>query len=86
MGVPVIGLTTYLDKSMFGFPVAALINQYIAVVTEAGGVPVMIPSGLMVDSRKSLFGGLDGLLLIGGEEIAIERFNWEFHLCVKGVA
>ena len=72
MSTPVIGLTTYNDKNKYGFPIAALMHQYIVALTEAGGVPVMIPSGLTEDACQSLLGRLDGLLLTGGGDIAID--------------
>jgi putative glutamine amidotransferase len=56
-----------------------VMHQYIRAITEAGGVPVMIPSGLTEDACRSLIGSLDGLLLTGGGDIAIKRFNGDFH-------
>jgi putative glutamine amidotransferase len=75
MPLPVIGITTYNDKNIYGFPVAALSHKYIVALIEAGAVPVMIPSGIAENARKSLLRSLDGLLLSGGGDIAIERFN-----------
>jgi putative glutamine amidotransferase len=82
---PLIGLTTYNLNNEYGFPMAALMHSYIAAVTEAGGVAVMIPSGLTGDVCQSLLGRLDGLLLTGGGDVAIERFDGEFHPCIEGV-
>jgi len=85
MSTPVIGLTTYHDENKYGFPVAALMHIYISALTEAGGAPVMIPSILTEDACQSILGCLDGLLLTGGGDIAIERFDGEFHPRVEGV-
>jgi putative glutamine amidotransferase len=85
MSTPVIGLTTYNDKTKYGFPIAALQHKYITALPDAGSAPVMIPSGLTENARESLLGHLDGLLLTGGEDVAIERFNGEAHPRVEGV-
>lgn len=85
MSIPVIGLTTYSDKNKYGFPIVALQQKYMAALSEAGGAPVMIPSGLSEDACQALLGRLDGLLLTGGGDIAIERFHGEFHTSVEGV-
>ena len=85
MPTPVIGLTTNNDQNKYGFPVSSLAHKYISALIEAGGAPVLIPSGQTVDARQSLFGRLDGLLLTGGGDIAIERYNGEFHPHVESV-
>jgi putative glutamine amidotransferase len=77
--IPVIGLTTYNYENKDGFPIAALTRKYIFAVLEAGGVPVLIPSGLNAMTLDSLFGRLDGILLPGGVDISIERYGGEFH-------
>ncbi|MGB8213330.1 MAG: gamma-glutamyl-gamma-aminobutyrate hydrolase family protein [Anaerolineales bacterium] len=85
MPIPVIGLTTYNGENKSGFPIAALMYQYILAVTEAGGAAVLIPGGLTADAVVSLLGKLDGILLTGGGDIAIERFGGEAHARVDGV-
>jgi putative glutamine amidotransferase len=85
MATPVIGLTTNNEKNTYGFPIVAVMHQYISAIAEAGGAPVMIPSGLTQDACNSLMGSLDGLLLTGGGDIAIDRFHGEFHPRVEKV-
>jgi len=82
--IPVIGLTTYNYENKNGFPIAALTRMYITAVAEAGGAPVLIPSGLKTKALDSLFGRLDGILLPGGVDISIERFGGEFHPRIDG--
>ena len=82
--IPVIGLTTYNYENKNGFPVAALTRMYITAVAEAGGSPVLIPSGLNTEALDSLFSRLDGILLPGGVDISIERFSGEFHPKIDG--
>jgi len=63
---PVIGLTTYNGENKYGHPMVALMHQYISAVSEAGGVPMLIPSGVTSEATKALFERLDGILLTGG--------------------
>ncbi|PIZ26467.1 MAG: gamma-glutamyl-gamma-aminobutyrate hydrolase, partial [Chloroflexi bacterium CG_4_10_14_0_8_um_filter_57_5] len=77
MPLPLIGLTTYNDKNQYGFPIAALMHKYILAVSEAGGTPVLIPSGLTEEARLSLLERLDGILFTGGGDIAIQAFGGE---------
>lgn len=85
MSTPVIGLTTYNGENRYGHPIAALTQKYITAVNEAGGVSVLIPSGLNDEALRVLLGRLDGILLTGGGDIAIERFDGETHARVEGV-
>ena len=85
MSSPVIGLTTYNSENRVGYPIVALMHQYIRAVSEAGGVPVLIPSGITGEAAKALFERVDGILLTGGGDIATERFNGEPHMRVEGV-
>ncbi len=85
MSTPVIGLTTYNGENKYRHPIAALTQKYIAAVNDAGGVSVLIPSGANTESLRALLGRLDGILLTGGGDIAIERFNGESHARVDGV-
>jgi putative glutamine amidotransferase len=60
-------------------------HQYISAVSEAGGVPMLIPSEVTSETVRALFDRLDGILLTGGGDIAIERFGGEPHVSVAGV-
>ncbi len=79
MPPPLIGLTTYNDKNLYGFPIAALMHKYILAVGEAGGTPILIPSGLTAEMRRTLLERLDGILFTGGGDIATEAFGGEPH-------
>lgn len=85
MSSPIIGLTTYNSENKHGYPIVALMHQYIRAVSEAGGVPVLIPSRITGEAVKALFERMDGILLTGGGDIAVERFKGEPHVRVKGV-
>jgi putative glutamine amidotransferase len=77
--IPVIGLTTYNNHNKAGFPIAALTRMYITAIQEAGGAPVLIPSGINNEALEALVRKLDGLLLPGGTDISVEHYQGKFH-------
>jgi putative glutamine amidotransferase len=85
MPAPVIGFTTYNGKNKYGFPISALMRSYTDAVTEAGGLPILIPTGLSQEACHGLLNRLDGILLSGGGDISVEHFNGESHPLVEGV-
>jgi putative glutamine amidotransferase len=56
-----------------------LMQSYIDVIMQAGGVPVMIPSMIHDNGWEALYARLDGVLFSGGGDIAIEHFSGEAH-------
>jgi putative glutamine amidotransferase len=76
---PIIGITSFRSQNIFGQPIAVLQESYLKAILQAGGVPVMIPSLLAGAGWEALYGRLDGILLSGGGDIALERFPGEAH-------
>jgi len=72
---PLIGITSYLDKTR---PLAycALKESYVEAVKTAGGIPVILP---VVDPEMAgaLLERIDGLLFSGGGDIAPWLFGQE---------
>src|SRR6266516_354089 len=69
MSTPVIGLSTYAEPAQWAgwhAPAALLPTSYIDQVTEAGGVPMLLPP---VPGVAGALGRLDGLVLTGGGDI-----------------
>ena len=69
MSAPVVGLSTYAEPAQWAgwhAPAALLPTSYIDQVTEAGGVPVLLPP---VPGIASALGRLDGLILTGGGDL-----------------
>lgn len=85
MRTPIIGITTYNDINLQGFTAAMLLRAYIDAIINAGGLPVMIPSGIPENSRLELFEKLDGLLFTGGGDISIEHFDGIAHPSISNV-
>jgi len=82
---PLIGISTNQSKNVYGQPTVALMQSYVNAIMQAGGVPVLIPSMIHEDGWDALYARLDGILLSGGADIAIEHFSGEPHPRVEGV-
>ncbi|PIC65919.1 gamma-glutamyl-gamma-aminobutyrate hydrolase [Sporosarcina sp. P16a] len=70
---PVIGVTSDLDQN--GDTLVQ--TRYIQAVRQAGGVPVILPVGL--EAIEEVCDRLDGLLLIGGEDLDPYLYGEEPH-------
>jgi len=60
-------------------------RAYVEALNQAGGVPILVPSGLPTESWHSLYERLDGILFSGGGDILTERFGGQPHPSVHGV-
>lgn len=44
-------------------------NRYLQSVTEAGGIPVVLPLSVSWDDVSWLLGRVDGFLIMGGADV-----------------
>ena len=79
MPKPLIGITTYRQTHEQGFPLLSLVEAYVQAVSQAGGIPVLIPLGLPKDQLKTLTSRLDGVLFSGGGDIAPDSYGADDH-------
>jgi putative glutamine amidotransferase len=76
MTSPVIGITVYQKKipnessTWFALP-----EHYTKAVEQAGGLPILVPTGLDEQRLGLLFNTLDGILLSGGGDVHPERYG-----------
>ena len=82
---PIIGITTYQTENEHGFPYVMVSLAYVQAITQAGGVPVLIPSMLAEGGWDTLYERLDGILLSGGGDIGLDHFKGEDHRRIDGV-
>ena len=85
MTFPLIGITTYRQLNNLGYPVNALNEAYIQAISQAGGIPVLIPLGLPQSHLKEMRYHLDGILFSGGGDIEPARFGGDSHPAVDGL-
>lgn len=81
----IIGITGGNAKSQTGAAVFQLGKAYVKAVLLAGGVPLLIPTGLDKPGLNALIHHLDGLLFTGGGDIQTARFNGSPHPKIYGV-
>lgn len=83
---PLIGITSSLVKNSQGTPVSQLGQAYIDAIEQAGGIPLIFPVGTALEDLPILLDRFDGILLSGGGDIALSRFNGQPHPRVYGVS
>ncbi len=85
MSAPLIGITTYRQYHTQGFPLISMVEAYTQAVSQAGGLPVAIPLGLMGEQLQDLLPRLDGLLLSGGGDIDPNLFGAHTHPAITSI-
>ncbi|MFS8095604.1 gamma-glutamyl-gamma-aminobutyrate hydrolase family protein [Lentzea alba] len=77
---PLIGISTYLERTRFGHwdvEAAVLYRGYLDCVVQAGGNPVMLPP--VGTWTAETIGFLDGLVIAGGADIDPAAYGAEKH-------
>ena len=76
---PLIGITTYREQARWGFwdvPAVLLPANYADAVAEAGGEPVLLPTGAV---SAEAIDRLDGLVIAGGADVDPARYGQDPH-------
>lgn len=86
MTSPLIGISSsnILNKDGSSSQVAAS-TSYLNAVLSAGGIPLIIPTGLSLEQLHETLERLDGLVLIGGPDIDPQIFKGRAHQRVYGI-
>jgi putative glutamine amidotransferase len=82
---PLIGITTYRAHNQFGNAQICLNEAYINSVSEAGGIPILIPLGLPESELDGVLQKLDGILFSGGGDVQPEKYGSKPNRLVKNV-
>lgn len=85
MSAPLIGITSSHRKNKQGTEIVNLPEAYVAAVSHAGGVPLVISPSLPESSVNHLIDQLDGFLLSGGDDIHPGFYGGEMNSCIKNV-
>jgi len=75
MPIPLIGLTMSRTNDADGQPRQYIPEAYVKAVSQAGGVPVLVPSGLSEESLEAITARLDGILFTGGGDVEPRRYG-----------
>lgn len=81
---PVIGISAYWREADFGhwhgFPVALAPQGYVDGVSAAGGLPLLVPpTEEIAEEPGAVLDRVDGLLLVGGEDLGPDTYGAEPH-------
>jgi gamma-glutamyl-gamma-aminobutyrate hydrolase PuuD len=84
-GKPVIGITTYLVPAAWGawkLEAALVPASYVSSVVRAGGAPLLVPPGALVDETLAV---VDGLVFSGGSDLDPELYDDVAHAETNGI-
>ncbi len=83
---PLIGITThFLPIQEGGRPYHVTYGRNSLAIERAGGLPVIIPSGLDVSTLRALYERVDAVLVPGGGDVNPDRYNASRHSSVHRV-
>jgi len=85
MPEPLIGITTWREKSRIGHGLIAAAEAYAQAISRSGGLPVMIPVGTPADQLTLTLSRLDGLVFTGGGDIDPQRYGLDKNPNVKNI-
>lgn len=85
MARPVVGITTYLTRAVWGawdLDAALVPASYVRAVSAAGGAPLLVPPGASVDETLEV---VDGLVFSGGSDLDPSLYGASAHAETAGV-
>lgn len=85
MTAPLIGITAGVRKDNEGNPRVMLGEVYVTAVLRAGGIPLLIPTGVKDETLDTVRARLDGIIVTGGPDIEPSIFNGEPHPAIYGI-
>lgn len=74
---PRIGITADLARDGEGRPRHQVRSTYVDAVLRAGGIPLLLPADR--DARRAALGALDGVMIIGGDDIDTRPLGIPLH-------
>jgi putative glutamine amidotransferase len=79
MLAPLIGITTYRHSHQQAYNLISISEPYVQAISQAGGIPVLIPLGLSSNQVEAILPRLDGVLFSGGGDIDPGLYGCETH-------
>jgi putative glutamine amidotransferase len=87
MSKPIIGLNADFRAAASGRSSFTFVDAgYYDAVTQAGGIPMVIPPLEEDDDLADLLNHLDGVVLIGGADLDPRRDGWMMHPTIRPLA
>ncbi len=85
MNAPLIGITTARLLTDRDKVLIKMNEAYVQSVVDAGGIPVLIPTGIPPSTWDGILSHLSGVLITGGGDIDPALFHGEAHPAVYGI-
>ncbi len=82
---PIIAITTGRILSNSQILRVCLIDQYVQAIRLAGGIPVILPPTIDPSDIADIQKKFSAILLTGGGDIAVEKFNGKPHATISEV-
>ncbi|HYJ33149.1 MAG TPA: gamma-glutamyl-gamma-aminobutyrate hydrolase family protein [Candidatus Binatia bacterium] len=77
MAKPLIGITPNIRDTKNRGTEHVVLSQYVAMIAEAGAIPLIVPAVSTAAEAREVLARLDGLLMTGGKDIEAERYGQE---------
>jgi len=87
MSKPIIGLNADLRAAAAGRPSFTYVDaSYFDAVTQAGGIPLILPPLESDDDLADALVPVDGVVLVGGADLDPRRDGWMMHPTIRPLA
>jgi putative glutamine amidotransferase len=75
MSKPLIGITPNIRATEHRGTEHVVLSAYVAMIVEAGAIPLIVPAVAGVAEARDVLARLDGLLMTGGKDIEAETYG-----------
>jgi len=72
---PIIAVTAGKGAPVNNQPMVALKDEYVTAITRNGGIPLLVATGMDVDTIPGMLARVDGVLLTGGSDLDPQLFG-----------
>ena len=73
--IGIVSTIEYVMKGNYKKEVISVNSDYINMIEESGGIPLIIPSTVSEKDILKIADNIDGLLLIGGEDVGEQLYK-----------
>ena len=82
---PIIAVTAGKGAPVNNQAMVALKDEYVTAITRNGGIPLLVSTGMEIDTIPSLLARVDGVLLTGGSDLDPQLFGGGHNPKVYGI-
>lgn len=82
---PIIAVTAGKGSPVNNQPMVSLKDEYLTTITRNGGIPLLVATGMDVDTIPGMLARVDGVLLTGGSDLDPQLFGGGHNSRVHGI-